>query len=795
MKAFVWKIPDKSLFLFKNYSLKNRGNFMKDNYQKRKFKLTIFIIILLVIFLKTNIMASDNSNDNVLDIENITVIATKTPKIALETPASTSTINEEKINAFISEHPFKPLTMTEGVWARQYRGLGDYWARPVFRGHRALIMVDGVNWYDYGYYYHTGAIPMPDMERIDVVRGPFSALYGTLAQTAVINYTTKIPDKPVVSATASYGDWDSSFYSIRFADRPFSDESIGGGISWLKNTIDDRFFYSFSFKSRTSDGYKTTPSYKSLGSPYTDPLDPDTPIVTGWAKDINPQTGKYRYMIGHQGDNWYKDYGIFLKTGYDLTPDTRLWYSLNISEFEYGWKDGRSFLVDPLSGATLYDDEVYIQDNGNTYEVTLTPFLFTSDPKTKKSIVHTMHLNHSTPNLVDITGVFAFNDKNSSTHYVRAGRYKVEDNYLAQADLTATFHMIDSKCLLTLGLQGIQESVTVKDKNLSDQYSKSSVINIKEKTAGKNRVAGTIVQLEYSPVDFLTAYIGGRYDKWWGFDANYSNIDGNYIKHKDINDEQFSPKASLVLRPLKNGSIRLSYGEAFTAPSLYYRTATYYWESGGTISKANPNPNLDPTRNKSWELGTEWEFFQRRLKFKTTYFENDFKDLIVNKTTVTTLPGGTILKEKQRINAEKAEVNGIETAIEAILPFNLKTGIYHTYNWSKYLKTYNSSKKGWEMDETPTEMWSMWLGYFGRYLDATMSYRYCDSRYDNEKTQYDDTTYTGDDDYHVADAKVTFKPMEHLSFSIAVDNLFDENYYEYYRAPGRFWLGTVKMSF
>ena len=39
-------------------------------------------------------------------------------------------------------------------------------------------MVDGLNWYDYGLYYHTGAIPMTDVEKIEVVRGPFSALYG-----------------------------------------------------------------------------------------------------------------------------------------------------------------------------------------------------------------------------------------------------------------------------------------------------------------------------------------------------------------------------------------------------------------------------------------------------------------------------------------------------------------------------------------------------------------------------------------------------------------------------------------
>jgi len=38
------------------------------------------------------------------------------------------------------------LENTEGVWTRQYRELAYYRARPVLRGHRALVMVDGLYW-------------------------------------------------------------------------------------------------------------------------------------------------------------------------------------------------------------------------------------------------------------------------------------------------------------------------------------------------------------------------------------------------------------------------------------------------------------------------------------------------------------------------------------------------------------------------------------------------------------------------------------------------------------------------
>jgi iron complex outermembrane receptor protein len=209
----------------------------------------------------------------------ITVIATKTPKAPLDAPASVSVISEDEISAFNSEHPFKPLFRTEGIYPRQYRGLADYWSRPVIRGNRALVMVDGLNWYDYGQYYNTGAIPMKDIERIEVVRGPFSALYGTLAQTGAINYITKIPYGREAEASFTYGDDNTRFYSARVADRPFATPDDFGNLSWAEKNLGDKFFYSMSFKYRTTDGYDTNPTYKTLSSPVTGELDASIPIA------------------------------------------------------------------------------------------------------------------------------------------------------------------------------------------------------------------------------------------------------------------------------------------------------------------------------------------------------------------------------------------------------------------------------------------------------------------------------------------------------------------------------------
>jgi len=91
----------------------------------------------------------------------------------------------------------------------------------------------------------------------------------------------------------------------------------------------------------------------------------------------------------------------------------------------------------------------------------------------------------------------------------------------------------------------------------------------------------------------------------------------------------------------------------------------------------------------------------------------------------------------------------------------MRAGVFYTHNWSKYTKTDDPSKKGWQVDETPENIWNLYLGYFGEYLDASISYSYCDNRFDDDKNSYADDTYKGDDDYNIVDAKVTFRPAEH----------------------------------
>ena len=725
-------------------------------------------------------------------LETITVIATKTPKAPLDSPASVSLISADDISAFNSEHPFKPLFRTEGIYPRQYRGLADYWSRPMIRGNRALVMVDGLNWYDYGQYYHTGAIPMLDIEKIEVVRGPFSALYGTLAQTGVINYITKIPYDTEAEASFGYGTDNTQFYKARIADRPFTVSGEDPTLSWAEKTLGDKFFYAMSFKYRTTDGYETNPTYKTLSSPVAGTLDSSIPIAANVATDINPQTGATRYIVGTQGDNWYEDYGAFLKTGYEFSDISKIWYSLNISQFEYGWRGGKSYLSD-AGGTPINSGGVYIQDGSDYYLTSLSDTTFTATSYQKESLAHTIHYDYSIPDTVDINALVGYNDKETQSHSVASAYTKVEDNDLLQADLSATFHMMNNRFLLTVGTQGVKETATVTRYNLSNASDSDSWSSVQTRDAGESLTWGSFIQAEYTPIDSTTLYLGGRYDHWWATDTEYSDINGNHATGEDTDDGQFSPKASVVYRLMENGILRASYGKSFTAPSLYYRIASYSFDNGGQTTYSAGNPDLDPTTNTSWEFGTEWEFLNRRLRVKTTYFQNDFDDLIVNASRNYVVDGQSVTIKK-RVNAESAKVDGIEAAIEASLPWDFKGGIHYTHNWSKYVETENHNQDGWEVAEVPTDIFNFWLGYFTDFWDASVNLRYSDSVYDDRRDPYSDSVYCDYSDSFVVDAQMTFRPTEKISLILSADNILDEENYEYYEMPGRTLMATIRVS-
>lgn len=142
----------------------------------------------------------------------------------LYTPATVNVITAEdmKNKGFVSV--FDALEQTIGIQSYSYTGgqgdNGSSTGRTYIRGldKGTLILVNGAP-INLNNYNSTAGIPASAVERIEVVKGSNSVLYGSEAMGGVINIITKKPGKEAISMEASAGNIGNKWEFAAQGDR------------------------------------------------------------------------------------------------------------------------------------------------------------------------------------------------------------------------------------------------------------------------------------------------------------------------------------------------------------------------------------------------------------------------------------------------------------------------------------------------------------------------------------------------------------------------------------------------
>ncbi len=136
-------------------------------------------------------------NPNPLQKSGVTVTAERYATAIADVPVSTAVMESDDIQSRNPESLTDALQYIPGVTVQDnqvnIRGSSGY---TYGVGSRVLIMLDGTPMLsaDEG-SASFNTLPMYDVDRIEVVKGPGSALYGTSALGGIINVITKQPDK------------------------------------------------------------------------------------------------------------------------------------------------------------------------------------------------------------------------------------------------------------------------------------------------------------------------------------------------------------------------------------------------------------------------------------------------------------------------------------------------------------------------------------------------------------------------------------------------------------------------
>lgn len=147
--------------------------------------------------------------------------------------------------------------------------------------------------------------------------------------------------------------------------------------------------------------------------------------------------------------------------------------------------------------------------------------------------------------------------------------------------------------------------------------------------------------------------------------------------------------------PVSFSKVRVSYAKVGNDVPVYSTNPVNYTidnQSGAQVNNKGPKPGtyLKPEDNRSFEVGTEWRFFNDRIGVDLTYYENNNYNQYIE---IPVSQGSTGNLTTWYVNAGNIRNNGVELAITATpvrsQNFTWSTTINYAFNKNKIVKIAN----------------------------------------------------------------------------------------------------------
>jgi len=707
-------------------------------------------------FLTLDVAVAGQADTDTVTLGEIVVTATKTEKKVEDAPGSVTVIDREEMKKRNIQTVDEALNDLSGLFVKRSKGLMDSTASVRMRGFSgdkySLVLIDGQPLNDaYTGGVEWGALPVGNIERIEVIRGPASALYGGNAMGGVINIITKTPQKLELEASRGYGTHDA--YRYRFA---------AGNRFW------ERLSISLAYEKEGTDGYPTTPVYRSITT--------GTGNVSG-GYPMNDKYGDPKYwVVGDKGDNGAEHRSLNGKLSLDFSDTGNLSFTAVSGRYEYDYGPPHTYM------GTFGNSSTYAIA-GTNQRARFQPNDFISYTGISRSDSDTYTLAFKElfgpVRINGQVGTVQIDDRytlekgsGSADYYNSPGSLTITEKETWFGELRGDVPFGESH-LFTLGASYRTDAADTDQYSIPFYRSYSGQGLSTYYAGGDSRTWAGFAQDEWRLLDPLTIYLGLRYDSW-KVDDGKSGVPGSETEYESNTESELSPKVAAVWKPLADTALRASVGHAFRPPTIYelYRT----WQSWGTTYQSNPD--LKPETMWAYELGIEQYFFDKRTRLSLTGYRNDIDDLIYYRTQGST---------KIRTNAGKARTYGVE--LEASQKVTDWLTIWGNYNYTDAKIIDNPTDPASEdkrVPGIPKTTVNLGLDTHYKWCKASLVGRYFSKIYNNsDNKDTEEGVYGTYEPAFVADAKLSLTPLKCMEVSLSVDNIFDKEYYEYYKTDGR----------
>lgn len=710
-------------------------------------KLRIASSVAALLVAQASVLADDTTK-----LEEITVTtAAGYEQKLVDAPASISVITQEDLQKKPYANLLDAVKDVEGVdigESTDKSGQGTVSMRGMGSDY-TLVLIDGkrqnnngdIYPNDFGGLQFANIPPISMIERVEVVRGPMSTLYGADAMGGVINIITKKISKEWTGAIShsrtfqtdsSWGNKDTTDVSIM---GPLIENKLGLS---LRGSFYDNEESNPEWAKATFNGADASKSNDSFGANGKTMDNQNWTFGAGLTFTPNDaHTIKADFDIAKQKyDNTNASVGtvdsyqtIYTNQRVGYAPIQRMEREQYSLSWEANWDLGKS---------TVGIHHIESQNLGRSLPL---------------SAEERLYIKNNKPGWGNLAG--AMNDPYFVDLMPRPKRTLESKNttYSAKYELPLNNHF------LVVGAEYL------------DAQMKDGVFGMSEgKSNGKKEYGQYSVFAEdsWSIIDPLTLTFGGRYDK-----------------HEDFGSH-VSPRVYATYTVNDNWTVKGGVATGYKTPKTSDLQEGITGFGGQGTSPFIGNPDLKPEESLSKEIAVYYEH-PNKHNFNVTLFQNDFKDKI-ESTDVTSSAGskwedvsssyGTL---SQKQNVGKAEILGLEVSGKYFILDNLSFKANWTYMDSE-IESNDPSTNGKPLRSSPKHMYNATLDYqattkFNTYLQYSgevdrFNIRYADSTSGNYKDLY----YK---DYSIWNLGASYKVDKNLTFNGRVNNLFDKDFMEY----------------
>jgi iron complex outermembrane receptor protein len=726
-----------------------------------------------------------SADDDTHEIGGVTVRGQQPSSLPINIPTTSYGIDgeelRERINAIDAEDALKYFP---SLLVRK-RYVGDYdhavlatRASGTGNSARSLVYADGIllsNLLGNGATFtpRWGMVSPEEIERVDVLYGPFSAAYSGNSVGAVVDYVTRMPQRFEAHARLGYAFEDFDLYGRhgRFPARTFS-ASIGN--RW------ERFSAWLSLSGLDSDahpiGYATL--LKDTGS------NSGSGVVVDGAFDARSPREQPWWLVGATGQTDTRQAQGKLKLAYDIGDHRRLSYVLGMWRND-AFRDSQSFLQD-ADGDPVYSGPVWIE--GKRY--TLAPTAISLQRADQLQRMQGLSLQQRRG------GAFDFNLAASRYDYVQdelrspllarpaadeggAGRIADGRGTGWRTFAAAGAWRPNAQHTVEFGLQQERYKLRTLVSNNGDWLQGEAGTRFSE-FGGRTQLSSAFLQDTWRWSPAWNAVLGLRAERWQAKDGLLANATQQF-GFPERSETSWSPKAAVEWLASPDWSLKASIGRAVRYPTV----SELFQGSISTDAVVNNDPNLKPERATTSELSWIRELEGGHLR--ATLFHEHTRDALYSQTNATVTPSVTNIQ-----NVGLMRTTGLELALQrrGWLSENFDLDASLTFADSKTVENANfpASEGKWQ-PRVPRWRANLLATYrAGEHWSFTSGLRYSGKQFnplDNVDTNGE--AWTGVSDFLVADARVVFRPHANWSAALGVDNIGNSTYWNFHPYNQRTW--------